>query len=113
MFTWKWRAKLKDGSIVKQPRQPQEPFLGNLDVKEVAYFSIRKGLKSFSLDVKSGCFYQGKDLIKLHTEGKDFKAVKRSIIHSDGGSTKTFLIFGYKDISLVISDNGNFEWEQN
>lgn len=109
---WHWTAKYRDGTVKKQPKG-DAPFLGDLDKSQVAFFIVRRFLKSFSLDVENGEFKEGKKTIAFtNAKPEQFYCVRRITVDNLGHVSNRKIIFGYEQgIKLVIDESGSWFWE--
>lgn len=113
---WKWKAIYFDGTRLKKPSE-KKPFLGDLDKSQVAFFIVKKGLKSFALDLRTGTFYQGKKIIgffNLNGDKPEFFCVRRVQQHYPRGKNEK-IVFGFKTgqifPKLIVEENGDFSLE--
>lgn len=111
---WKWTAKYEDGTVIKQPPEI-EPFLGDLDCRKVVFFSLKKGLKQFSLDLRTVEFKKNNNLLyKVNLNGNrpELFCVRRVTVDSLGHTINRKIVFGLlAGEKIIIEESGNWNWE--
>ena len=114
-MSWHWIAKHKDGRIFKQPKDRQAAFLADLDLEGIVIFSLRKGFKTFTVDLTEGAFYKGKRIIKEFNPKRKWSLLpcKRTLVHQDGSQESWSVISiksGRTHIELVIDKKGKYHF---